>query len=310
MPNPNKVFTGNLNKENFNFLFLFNLIIAFIGMIYLAWNGIDAGVVYSLMFFGVISAFVLLMLFLSNDNTMKPITDYVKIPISTNLPLGSLFYIIGIGLPFLIDFLIRRVSSFSITSFSVPLFGSDIIGGQTLSSAVIGQDISWKLFNIMFVAGNMETFVYNFGAVLVGILIGVLIFTLATRGNNAKTLLFMSKRTFVLSVGLLFSVLLFVGSHLQNQSYGTAQFIVAGIFIFIANYSIYLAGVFLLFWAGYHQSNNLIWLIQTEGLKEVVNGFFTTWFGIFFLIYFLLIIYYLLNHSGEAKKKFMSWISS
>jgi hypothetical protein len=298
-------FVSSLNKENFSLLMLVNFSMAFIGSIFLAWNGVQAGIVYTLMFVGILALMFLVFIFLKDDNTLKPITNYVGIPISTKLSLSVLFYLFGIVLPFVLNFVIGFFSKgFSITNYSVPLFASDILaGGQSFATASFGESMSWKLFNMMFVAGNIETLVYNFGLILLFVLIGVFILKLINGSKKSE-----GNRYFVLIFSFAMTTVLFSISHLLNQSYGLEQFIIAGFFLLIANTSIYLSGVFLSFWAGYHQSNNLLYLIQVEGLVPVLNGFLD-WFGVLFIIYIGLQIYFLLTNWELVKKDFTKWLN-
>lgn len=296
---------GSLNAKDFNLLMFFNFFVAFAGSLFLAWQTVQAGVIYALMFVGMMSSVALIHLFLSDDRSWKPISNYAKVPITTSMKLAAISYIGGMILPFLLN-MVFRVFDFSVTSFAVPLFGSEIAGGQTFATAAIGESMAWKVFNIMFVAGNMETLVYNFGLMMIGILIGIMVLRLI---NDEKDLSFMSKRTFVLMFGFATTVVLFVISHVFNGSYGLTEFIVAGIFLLIANISIYYAGFLLTFWAGYHQSNNLIFLIQQEGLSQVLKGFVSP-FGLIFVIYIALIVYYILRKSPQVKKEVGRYVRS
>lgn len=307
MPNPMKVFENRLNASNFNLLMFINFFGSLVGSMFLAWNGVTAGIIYTLMFLAGIAVLSLIMLFLKDDDGLKPITNFTRIPLATKFSLAAGFYLIGVILPFIVNAILRAGTSFSITSFSVPLFGADIItGGQTFATAVIGESMPWKIYNIMFVAGNMETLIYNFILVLVGVLIGWFILS---KINDGKDFAFMSRKTFVLMVAFIFSTALFVVSHVMNRSYGTGEFIVAAIFLLIANTSIYLSGVFLTFWAGFHQSNNLIFLIQQEGLPAVLNGFIS-WFGFLYILYLAVILVYVIRNFSVIVRDITGWSRS
>lgn len=307
MPNPEKVHVSSLNKKNFNILLFFNFFIAFVGSVFLAWNGVTAGIVYSFMFVGIISLIFMVTLFLRDDNSLKPITDFAKIPISTSLGLASLFYLVGMLIPAVVKGVLGIFkTSFSITSLSIPLFGTQITSAQSFSTVEIGASMPWRIFNIMFTAGNMETLVFNFGTIIVGVLIGW--FTLKLI-NGGEDLGFISKKTFILGFAFAVSVLLFLLSHLMNQTYMATQFFVAGVFLLVANFSIYLAGVFLSFWAGYHQSSNLFYLIEVDGFVAVAEGF-VSWFGLLFLVYLALIIFYVIRNWDTVKAEFSRWLGS
>jgi len=304
MVDSNRVHTKNLNKQNYNFLFLINIFIALFGSVFLAMLKVDVGYIYTLLMLFAISSIFLVTLFLKNDDTLAPITDYARVPIAVNNTLAVVMYFLGMGLPFLLNFIVKTASSFQIVA--TPLFSSDIVGGQSFTTASIGGSMAWRIFNVMFVAGNVETFVYNFGLVFVFVLIGWAILMFA---NGGKDLPFMKKKTFILGFAMVMSMIAFVISHQLNNSYTGIAFLVAGIFLLIANLSIYVAGFFLSFWAGYHQSNNLLFLIQTEGLRAVSNGF-VSWFGLIFLAYIGLLIYHLLLNTKKAGKVTKKWARS
>ena len=305
MPNPNKVFRKNLNQKDFNLLFFTNLVIAFLGSIFLAWKKVDAGFIYAIMFLGTIAIIVLVNLFLSDDNSLKPISNYIRIPIASKNTLALFFYTTGFTLPILLNIILRIAkSAFSVVSLSIPLFGADIAtGSQSFATAQIGESMSWKIFSIMFVAGNMETFTYNFGMVLFGVLIAILILRLI---NEEKDIGFIPRRWFVLFIAFMISVGVFMISHTLNSTYAGIAFIVAGIFLLISNLSIYNAGVFLLFWAGWHQSNNLLYLIGVYGLKSVLAGFIS-WFGLIYLGYWILILFFLIRKWPQVVKDLGTW---
>jgi hypothetical protein len=65
-------------------------------------------------------------------------------------------------------------------------------------------------------------------------------------------------------------------------------------FICLANISIFFFGVTLSFWIGFHQMNNLIYLVETQGLAEVLSGFLSL-FGLLFIGMIVLIVFYVLR---------------
>jgi hypothetical protein len=318
MPNPNTQFQTNINKKNLNIMWIVLLVIAFAGSFYLAVKNIQAGVIYSLMFLGVTVLILLLFFFLKDDNSLKPITEYIKIPIETmsQLPMGVFMYLFGLAFPFLtkgflmlIGFFAKIPSliSFDVSSLSIPLFGASIDKSfQSFSTSEIGQSMAWKIFVKMFTAGTDETWTYNFGLMLLGILIGWFVLVLI---NDGKDLRIMSKKTFVLIFAFGLTMILFMLSHLLNNTYAGAMFIVAGVFLLVANISIYLKGVFLLFWCGWHQSNNLLALINDYGLGQVAEGF-VSWFGLLFFVFLALLIFYLIRKNGEVWRELKTWINS
>ena len=110
------------------------------------------------MFLGIMASLYMVSLFTKNDKTFDNVTKYTRIPISTKLSLAALFYVVGMAIPFLINLVARVFSTgFNVTSLAVPLFGSSFTGqAQSFATASISESTSWKIYNIMFVAGNME----------------------------------------------------------------------------------------------------------------------------------------------------------
>lgn len=304
MPDPNRVHRTNINAKNFNFLFFTYLIIAVVGSLFLAWKDVSAGIIYTLMFLVIVACMWLVTFFLADDNRLRPITDYVKVPLASKLTNAVSFNLLGFGLPIFVQLILRLTSaSYSISTLSVPLFGASInVAFQSFSAAEIGNSMPWKLFTIMFTAGTIETLVYNFGTVIVGILIGYFILQLVNM--NEKKI--RNSKIFILFVAFGFSIAMFGLSHLMNGNYGLKEFIIAGIFLLIANISIYLGGAFLMFWLGYHMSNNLLWLIDVEGLSAVMAGF-VSWFGLIFIGFMMLQIFYVISNFPQVWKDFWDW---
>jgi hypothetical protein len=311
MANPTKVFQTNINRKDTNYLLYFNLIVAFLGSLFLAWNDVNAGVVYTLMFVGGMAVIFLTMLVLKDDNTLKPITEYVKIPFETSLPLAAAFYLVGQLVPILVKLLLKLIGvAIDVVSFSIPLFGADISNVQSFSAAELAASPPWKVFMIMFVSGNTETYTWGFPLVFAGILIGV--FTLKLI-NDGKDLGFISKKVFVLCMAFGLCAGTFILSHVLNDNYTKViMFVIAGLFLIVSNASMYLGGVFMSFWMGYHQTNNLLWLIyDPKGLGAAATaGAFVSIFGFIFLIYEVLLIYYVLRHRKRLAKEIGQWFNS
>lgn len=294
MPNPNKAFSGF--DMNFNLLLLFLLALTFIGNYWMLQKGIETGKIYFFMMLGAIGIFGLAQLFIRGDE-FSTIKEYMKAPFSTSLSLSVLTFlggwIIALGLGFLISF-----SSYSITSFSVPLFGADILKGvtQSFSTVEVSESMAWKIFNISFNAGATEEFVFTFALMLLGVLIGLFV----------SQIFSLKSKNFVIAFAFVFSTLLFVGAHKLNASYMGIMFIFAGVFKLVSLLGVYWYGLFLTFWIGYHQANNLLYLIQQEGFVNVLNGF-VSWFGLFFVAFFFALFWYLIANWDKAWSEFRSY---
>ena len=289
------------SQGNLNYLFFFLIVVSFLGSLFLAMRDFQPGLVYSLIIIGSIGLLFLLFFFLKNDDSLKPLTDFVMIPLTRvrDMAFAIKWYLIGFGIPIVLSLLLRlSQSSFSITSFSIPLFGAEFTTGfQSFATAEIGGSMPWKIFTVVFTAGTAETFMYNIALPLAFILIGV--FTLMLIGS--KRPLFMSKKNF-LKVFMMLSVsLLFVLSHILNATYQGIMFWIAGLFMLISIASIYWGLVSIIFWVGYHQSNNLMYLIEQEGIFQVLQGFYSV-FGIIMIIYFFLMIFYVARNWKKSKR--------
>jgi hypothetical protein len=301
--------TGDLSKSNLDLLLFVNLMIGLIGSIFLAWRGIDAGIIYSFLFLGTIAGLFLVFFHLKDDKTLKPITKYVRIPISSSQYLSGSLYLLGLLAPLLVQLILSAFfGGFAVSDLRIPVFGQEINNQlQSFSAAEIGGSMAWRIFIIMFVAGNVETFAYNFGIPIIGILMGYYVLKLY---NDVKPIGFVSAKGFILSFALVFSTILFVVSHVLNSNYATnTAFVIAAVFLIVANVSIYLAGFMLVFWAGYHQTSNLIYLVQTYGFQEVFAGFISP-FGLIFAVYLALIAYSVLRSLPKAQRELGEYFSS
>lgn len=299
-----------MKQKTFSIFTLSMLIIAVLGSLFLAWlelknNDPGAGIIYTLMFL-IGGVLLMIVIFWSGgDQKLTEIQKYIKIPISTKFSISVFFYFIGFWIPLIIQGIISlfRVN-FSITNYSVPLYGAGIRETfQSFSAAEIGGSMAWKIFNIMYVAGTDETFIYSFISVILGIFIAL---TFLKLYNDGKDLSWISKKNFVILIGFITSMLTFIISHVLNGSYELKEFIVAGIFFLISTYSIYKFGLFLAFWMGTHQSNNLLWLISEEGIIAVLKCFISVFGGIF-IISMALIVFYIIRNWGTIKIDLRVW---
>jgi len=292
MPNPNKAFSSNVDQD-FNIILFILLIVAIAGSLFLAWIKVDAGYIYTLMFTVGMCVFVLIQLFVKGDTKLEPITKWIRIPFAINSGVAIVVYILGSITPFLIDWIGKLFNStFSVTSFNIPLFANSIREGvQSFSVAEATNSMAWKLFTITHTAGTMETFIYSFIIVFVFVLIGAKLF---------------ESKFAILSFAFGMSVLGFGVSHLLNGTYTTSAFLVAGLFLLVSNISIYLGGMFLLYWVGFHRSNNLLYLIKVEGLKAVASGYLS-WYGLFELIMWGAMIFYLIKNWDKIYKKIVEY---
>ena len=156
----------------------------------------------------------------------------------------------------------------------------------------------------MYTAGNMETYAFNYGAMVIGFIMGIYLF--GRLGNRDRIFGFIPKSWWIVFCMLLFSLVTFVLSHLMNATYTFANFVIAGIFLLVTNATILWKKELIFFWLGYHQSNNLVWLIAVLGGLAVYNGFLS-WFGLIFIANMLVVIFYVIRNWGLVWKDFVAW---
>lgn len=286
--------------SNFNPLFFTMVIICLCGCLFLLLKlkEINAGAVYTFLLLAGIAILVLFNTWLKDEDKLTPITDFLRVNIGTGLRQPAILYLIGLGIPILIKLVIVLTTiQFSITSFSIPLLASDISKGfQSFSAAEVSSSISWQEFIGVYVAGTDETLLFNMIFPFAMALIGLFIFKMFT---DEETLWFIPKKWFVVSFSFVMTALVFMTLHSLNETYVTAaQFMFAFAFILIANISIYVFGVGLMFWIGFHQMNNFMYIIETQGLANALSGLLGI-FGFIFVGSIALLLYYLLRNKGD-----------
>lgn len=288
-----RVFSRSFDNQ-YNLLIYFLLVVAFAGSIFLAWKGVQAGIIYTLMLVGVLALVFLGTLFVRDDRNLGRLGSFLRVPFSTSTGLGALFFLVFLLVPVFVNLVVGFfTSAFRVTALAIPLFGSGInTAFQSFSAAEIGSSVSWQLFTVVFTAGTIETFVFSFGMMVVGVLSGLFVYGLLT---DRPVLWGLSQRNWVLSFAILLSVAGFTGAHLLNGTYTGLMFLVAAVFLLISNVSIYYAGVFLSGWIGYHMSNNFIWLVEALGWQKVFVEGLLSWFGLFFLGFIALLLWFVVR---------------
>ncbi len=278
--------------NNYNLLLLLVVVIAVLGSLFLAWKNVHAGIIYTLMFVtGIALIYFVTLLLKGEDKDLQGLTKFAKVPFSSTLGLSAFFGLIGFGLPVVLK-LIFQSTSFNVTNLSIPLFGAGIdTAFQSFSAAEIGSSLSWQLFTTMFTAGVIETMIFNFITVYIGIGLGVVVFKLLGGGREKLGV----GRWPVLVFAFIFSIVVFALSHLMNSTYDLSAFIFAGIFLLVANISIYVSGAFIMFWVFYHMSNNLMYLVELKGLGVILADGFFSGFGILFVSLLVLMIYFVIS---------------
>ncbi len=306
MPSPKKVH-GKHFDLNFNLLIFVLFAFVLYANYWLTVNDIFTGVVYYTMISLTVAVIVFAMMIFSGDK-LKPLAKIVRVPITTSLGLASLFFMVGFIFPIIVESILRIfTSTFSISSLSVPLFQGELVAGitQSFSAVEIAESMPWKIFNLTFNAGVVEELA-TFATFLASIIVMMWVVTvLFKKDENAIE----KRKTIIIISAIIITSLLFMGAHVLSGNYTVPiMFLIAFLFRAISLTSIYFYGVFLIFWLGYHMSNNLIALIRLEGLIPVLNGFIS-WVGILYLVFFGLVIWYIITRWDGIKKGLGEWLS-
>lgn len=299
MPDPKKVFVKRFNDFAVGDLVFIILLFSIVGTTFMAFNQLKSGIIYATLIS--LSFIVLLLLTLLKKDEDQP-TKIIPIPFSKKFSVSAFMYIAGLITPVILSLLLGLVS-LSLVSFSVPLFAGDITDGvQSFSVANLEDQMSTKIFNIVYVAGSDETIVYNWLAMLFGVVAGqILLRLLGREGSPVKN------KTAVKVFAYAFSVFVFSLSHMLNDSYtNVGNFVVAGAFLLISNISMFEWGLPISYWIGFHQSNNLLYLIAVFGMAAVLSGFVGL-FGIVTIVLLALILFYLINNWDVVVRDLRWW---
>ena len=279
-------------QDNLNLIVYFSIILSGIGITWLALNEVPAGIRYITIFL-VSVAFLFVSFFFINEDQKEEAMKIIKNPFEVDYDVASGLYILGWLIPIILYFILKAVgSAFVISQLMVPLSAGSVlqeIQTQSFAIAETQADPFWQWFITVFTAGSIEEFAFGFVLMLVGTLIGMMIWRLAVGKDTVKA------RWFYITVALIFTGLIFGGAHKLNASYVGIMFLIAIGFRLVMNYSIYVLGVFLSFTLGYHQSNNAVWFYTNYGSAATFQAL-TSIGGIAILIYFTLIIFYAIKN--------------
>lgn len=290
------------SKSDYNYLLFTFLFISLFGSVFF-WLKFDAqaGLIYTIITLVALIVIPVIISWISNDDTLKPLTNFAKIPVTTHskLYMATFMFLLGSVVPYVTQGFMWAIGKltesrvYSITSFSIPLYGSDILGRiNSFSAAEAVNSMPFKLFFIKNVAGVSETYNWAYPMMFIGVLIGLLLVKFL--GVKGKT----SKLYAVVAIAFAFVIATFTGMHQLNNTYVWYMYIAAGIFLLISNASIMYAGVFLMFWIGYHRSNNEVWLMIENGVFEVLRGYLS-WYGLIFIPLTLLIVFYTIKKKDD-----------
>lgn len=299
MPSVTKYFQSKYDF-NFNALLVWLLILMLIANGWLVAKKIDAGIIFWTFLVSAMIGIFFIQFSTKGEPMQSNIGRYLRAPFETSNALACFSYLAGFSIAIIVQTIMKLINAiigtgFSITSFSIPLFSGDLLSGisQSFATVEVANSMPWKLFILVYDAGTSEEFIFSFAIMFIMTAFLLLLFQKTERPLGFK------KDNFVIILAMILSTILFVGAHQLNSTYSVGyMFLIAGIFKLVSIIGIYFYGLFLTFWIGFHQSNNLMYLIETEGFIQVINGMFS-WFGlVFFGTILVCVLYLLLTKTG------------
>lgn len=280
--------------SNLNLIVYVSILFSALGMSWLSLNDVPSGTRYTLIFLISIGILFLTFFFIT-ENQKEMAKKLLKNPFTTDLHIASGLYLLGWVVPMALQIVFGLFGGgFSIAQLMIPLNAESILSDVTLSFSVAQAQSSpfWNWFITVFTAGSIEEFAFGFVLVLILYVSAMLLWNLATNEKNVNS---SGAKNFYTVFALVGSALVFGGVHQLNSTYVGYMFIIAMVFRFIMNYSIYYLGIFLSFTLGYHQSNNAIWFYQEYGAKATIDAL-SSWGGLGILLYLGLIVFFVLRN--------------
>jgi len=285
-----------INQKDYNLVPFLGLVITVVTVLWFAFQKIDVGYTYTMLFLVPIALLFASFLFI-DEQTKKGILRKLKVPFTTSTPGGAALLLLG-WLVFLVVNTLGRIvsSSFSITSFNIPLVAEksgSILIQQTSQQLAITTSNAINLFVTTFVASFIEEFVFRFIIIFISYILAIFIIRGITNKKPSHI------TALVLALGI--TALAFGGVHLLNGSYEGVMYLVAMTFAVLMSASIYYAGAFLSFTIGFHQANNFIWYVETNGWTVTQQALMSP-LGYIMIAYMLLMIIIVLNNLKPASK--------
>lgn len=289
-----------LADDNKNYFVFTLLLIAVIGVSWGAYTKVEAGVLYLSIFLSTIGILVLAQFFTA-EKDKKTLNQFFKTPFVGSPRVALAMYYIGFFAIIFIN-LIGGIfkQGFSTVQFFSPLYLS--AGGlgqgfsQTFSASVVENSPFASWFYGVFVAGTIEEFTWAFTLPLAFWIVAMFINQIAFDNKLGKNFYFW--------LAMAGSILTFGGIHKLNASYVGIMFVIAMIFRFMMNTSIYKVGMAVSFSMGMHQSNNNVaWVLQ-NGLGKLIEILFTNWYGLIIVALFIggLVAIFVPRKSGNIDK--------
>ena len=289
-------------EKDFNLVPFLGLVITVVAMMWFAFQRIDTGYIYTIMFLVPITLLFASFLFI-DESSKKGIIGKLKIPFTTSTTGGAALLLAGWIIYITINFLGSLASKgFSLVSFNIPLAAqqTNTLIAQTAAELSIVTSDSVRLFTTVFVASFIEEFIFRFIVIYISYILVMFIYQgiAKKKPSHNMTLVF----AFIVT-GISFAFI-----HKLNGSYDTiSMFVVATVFSLLLSASIYYAGAFLSFTICFHQANNFVWFVSEHGWPAVQKALFTP-LGLIMIAYMIVMIIIVLNNLKPANKFLVSVI--
>lgn len=292
MPSVKKYHSNNWDL-NFNLLLPAMVLVSLYTNVWLWVNDISTGVTYGLLYLAFAVTVALVHMFSKGDQLTR-ISDVIKAPFAVSNALSAASWLAGSLLALGLEFVLSAVTNFSITAYSVPLFAQQLTSGifQNFSQAEISQSLAWTIFNVGFNSGISEEILFSLGAMLFGAMFGMVVLIYVF---NGKAPFGIKDKDFIVIQAILIASALFTFLHVLNGSYAGMDYLYAFLFKLATLIGIYYLALFVIFTAGFHVMNNIIWIIQEYGLAETLNAMISWQGGVIAFFYVVPLIYVLLN---------------
>lgn len=287
-------------NQNFNLVLFTSLVMAGLGVGWLALNGIESGSIYTTLL-TLVTVLMLIGFFFIKEDDKSVISKMVKVPLTNDYDLAIPLFLIGWIVAILFNFLVSNVGGFAISEVMVPFAQANIDQTilQSFSAVEISAEPFWRWFVVVFSAGSIEEFLFGFATMFIFGIVGQFVLQIISDG---KDLSFISARNFIFSFALIMTMVVFSGIHLLNSTYVGKMFLIAMIFRAVMNMFIYKWGLFLSFTLGYHQSNNAVYFWYSAGPQVTLNALLSVK-GLFVLAFFVLMIVYTIKRFPIIIKK-------
>jgi len=267
-------------------LFPIFLILTLIGVSSTFILNLENGKVYFIILVIAIVSLYITYFFLPKD------TNIIEYAFSKSLLQSIFFFFLGVLIIPVLNILLI-ISGVAARSYTIikPFAVFSTAGsltGTTFKVIQLQLDKFWSFFFTVWTAGVMETFIFNFAAVVVGTLIGHFILQLSPNMVKKEE----HKRIFRAGVALLFSGVLFSAAHTLNETYDSINmFLINFIFLLLLNIILYYFNFVIMFVVGIHMSNNFF-----ANLSENVAGALTLKGMLLNSFLLVLLIYLVVNY--------------